>query len=95
MYKPKGGLTVHGSQDVAHFRSSTRTDFKIGTCAFVYVDTIVAMIPHREAYETCRPDLVECAAVGAIFKSAVDYRADRSLLIPLCEVLSEMKPFPA
>ncbi len=88
-------LTVHGTQDVAHFRSSACTDLKVGTCAWVYVDTIVAMVSHREAYEAGRPDFIECAAVGAVLGSAIDCLADGPIFIPIREVFSEMKLFPA
>lgn len=53
------------------------------------------MIAHREAYETGRPDFIKGATVGAVFGSTVDRCADRSVLIPVYEIVGEMKSFPA
>ena len=53
------------------------------------------MVSNREAYEACRPDFIWCAAVGTVLKSAIDCIADRSVIIPLDEVLGEMKSVPA
>lgn len=93
--KHKGGLTIHGAQDVAHLRSSAGTDLKVGTCAFIYVDTVVAMVSHREAYEAGRPNFIERAASGTIFGSTIHCCADRSIFVPICEVFSKVKLFPA
>lgn len=91
----EAGLTVHGSQDVAHFRRCACTDFKVGTCPFIYVDTVVAMVPHCEAYETGRPDFIKGAAVGTVFGSTVDCCAYGSVIIPFCKIVREMKLIPA
>ena len=53
------------------------------------------MVSNRQTYETGRPGFVGGAAVGAVFKSTIDCLADWSFLIPICEVFSEMKFFPA
>lgn len=95
MYRLERGLTVHGPEKVTHFRSSACPNLEVGTCAFIYVDTIVTMVSNREAYETGRPDFIGCAAVGAVLQSAIDRRADRSVLIPLREIFGEMELFPA
>lgn len=93
--KSDGRLTVHGSQNIAYFRSSACTNLEVGTGTFVDVDAIVAMISHCEAYKAGRPDLVKCAAGSTVFKRTIDCGADRSVLIPFCEIFSKVKLFPA
>ena len=93
--KVKVALTVHGSKDVADLRRSACTNYKVGACTFIYVDTVVAVVSHRKPYEARRPDFVGCTTVRTVFKSTIDRLADRSFIIPICEVFRELKHVPA
>ena len=88
--KHKGGLTIHGAQDVAHLRRSACANLKVGAYAFVDIDTVVAMVSHREPYEAGRPNFIERAASGTIFGSAINCRAERSVFVPVREVFSKV-----
>ena len=88
-------LTVHGSEDISHFWGNACIDFEIGTCAFVDVDAVVAVVSNRQAYEAGRPGFIECTAVSAVFKRSSDCLTDGFVLIPFCKVFVEMEDVPA